>query len=67
MTFDSNIVHYRGLTAVGANGSSPDHHRKALEYIASAAVPVADLITLKLRLEQFVEGVEAVTVARPSR
>ncbi len=61
ITFDSNVVHYRELTVVGANGSSPDHNRKALEYIASGAVPVADLITLRLPLEKFVEGVEAVT------
>ena len=59
--FDSNIVHDRQLTVVGANGSSPDHNRKALEYISSGAVPVADLLTRKLPLEKFVEGVEAVT------
>ena len=39
-------------------GSSPEHNRKALEYIASGAVLVADLITLKLPLEK---GVEVVT------
>jgi L-iditol 2-dehydrogenase len=61
ITFDSNVVHYRELTVVGANGSSPDHNRKALEYIASGAVPVADLITHRMPLEKFVEGVEAVT------
>lgn len=61
ITFDSNVVHYRELTVVGANGSSPDHNRRALEYIASGAVPVADLITHRLPLEKFVEGVDAVT------
>ena len=60
ITFDSNVVHYRELTVVGANGSSPAHNRKALEHIASGAVPVADLITDRLPLEQFADGVQAV-------
>nr|MDT0657360.1 zinc-dependent dehydrogenase [Micromonospora sp. DSM 115978] len=45
---DSNLVHYRELTIVGANGSSPAHNARALELIASGAVPVTDLITHKL-------------------
>ena len=42
---DSNLVHYRQLHIHGANGSSPDHNKRALEYIASGQVPVKDLIT----------------------
>lgn len=61
ITFDSNVVHYRELTVVGANGSSPAQNRKALEYIASGDVPVADLITHRMPLEQFVDGIHAVT------
>jgi L-iditol 2-dehydrogenase len=49
---DSNLVHYRELTIVGANGSSPSHNAQALQLIASGAVPVADLITHRLPLEQ---------------
>ncbi|MDG4831354.1 zinc-dependent dehydrogenase [Solwaraspora sp. WMMD1047] len=45
---DSNLVHYRELTIVGANGSSPAHNAQALELIASGAVPVTDLITHRL-------------------
>jgi L-iditol 2-dehydrogenase len=51
ITCDSNLVHYRELTLVGANGSSPSHNARALELIASGAVPVADLITHRLPLE----------------
>lgn len=60
IAFDSNLVHYRELTVVGANGSSPAHNRRALELIASGAVPVADLITHRLPLEQVLDGLELV-------
>lgn len=61
IAFDSNLVHYRELTVVGANGSSPAHNRQAIDLIASGAVPVADLITLRLPLPQVLEGIAAVT------
>jgi L-iditol 2-dehydrogenase len=48
---DSNLVHYRELTIVGANGSSPAHNAAALALIATGAVPVADLITHRLPLD----------------
>src|SRR6185369_7206045 len=50
ISLDSNLVHYRELTIVGANGSSPAHNKEALRLIASGAVPVADLITHRLPL-----------------
>lgn len=60
ITLDSNLVHYKELTIVGANGSSPAHNRQALAYIADGSVPVADLITHRLPLDQIVEGIEIV-------
>jgi L-iditol 2-dehydrogenase len=60
VTLDANVVHYREVGIVGANGSSPDHNRQALELIASGAVPVADLITHRLPLERTVEGIHTV-------
>jgi L-iditol 2-dehydrogenase len=57
ITVDANIVHYREVGIVGANGSSPAHNRQALDLIASGAVPVADLITHRLPLEETVEGI----------
>jgi len=39
ITLDSNLVHYRELTVVGANGSSPAHNARALGLIATGAVP----------------------------
>ena len=60
IAFDSNLVHYRELTVVGANGSSPAHNARALELIASGAVPVADLITHRLPLERVLDGLDLV-------
>lgn len=47
---DSNLVHYRQLHIHGANGSAPEHNRRALEYISTGQVPVADLITRHIPL-----------------
>ncbi|WP_131742876.1 zinc-dependent dehydrogenase [Actinomadura roseirufa] len=52
ISLDANLVHYRELTVVGANGSSPAHNATALAMIASGRVPVADLITHRLPLEE---------------
>ena len=56
ITCDSNLVHYRQLHIHGANGSAPEHNRKALAYIASGQVPVKDLITVRLPLERALGG-----------
>ncbi|GAA2717193.1 zinc-dependent dehydrogenase [Actinoplanes palleronii] len=56
ITCDSNLVHYRELMIIGANGSSPAHNKQALELVATGAVPVADLITHRLPLEQAIEA-----------
>ena len=61
ITCDANIVHYREVGIVGANGSSPAHNQQALALIASGAVPVADLITHRLPLDGAIEGIHTVT------
>ena len=58
---DSNLVHYRELTIVGANGSSPAHNAEALRLIAEGAVPVADLITHRLPLSRVLDGIDLVS------
>ncbi|MFE3329302.1 zinc-dependent dehydrogenase [Streptomyces sp. NPDC059176] len=60
ITLDSNLVHYRELTLIGANGSSPAHNRRALELIASGAVPVADLITHRMPLDKVADAIGTV-------
>ncbi len=61
ITFDSNLVHYRELTVLGANGSSPEHNKRALELIASGEVPVHDLITHRLPLAQVLDAIGVVS------
>ncbi|MGC4851457.1 zinc-dependent dehydrogenase [Micromonospora sp. DT15] len=56
ISLDSNLVHYRELTIVGANGSSPEHNKEALRLIAGGAVPVADLITHRLPLDRTLDA-----------
>jgi L-iditol 2-dehydrogenase len=58
---DSNLVHYRELTIVGANGSSPDHNKQALALIASGAVPVEDLITHRMPLTGVLDAIHTVS------
>ena len=60
ITVDSNLVHYRELTIVGVNGSSPAQNKQALALIASGEVPVADLITHRLPLDRALEALEIV-------
>ncbi|PDP85455.1 alcohol dehydrogenase [Glycomyces fuscus] len=57
---DSNAVHYREISIFGANGSSPEHNRRALELISSGAVPVADLITERMALSDVHKAIETV-------
>jgi L-iditol 2-dehydrogenase len=61
ITLDSNMVHYRELTIVGANGSSPDHNKRALALIASGEVPAKDLITHRLPLDRVLDAIGIVS------
>ncbi|MFG2074161.1 L-iditol 2-dehydrogenase [Nonomuraea maritima] len=61
ISLDSNLVHYRELTIVGANGSSPAHNAEALRLVAEGAVTVSDLITHRLALPQVLDGIDLVS------
>ncbi|WNM25160.1 zinc-dependent dehydrogenase [Demequina capsici] len=60
ITCDSNLVHYRQLRIFGANGSAPKHNKMALEYIATGKVPVKDLITEHIPLENVLDAFDIV-------
>jgi L-iditol 2-dehydrogenase len=57
---DSNLVHYRQLHIHGANGSAPEHNKRALEYISTGQVPVKDLITAHIPLERVLDAFDIV-------
>ena len=59
-TCDSNLVHYRQLHIHGANGSAPEHNKRALEYISTGQVPVKDLITKHIPLENALDAFDIV-------
>jgi L-iditol 2-dehydrogenase len=61
IALDSNLVHYRELTIVGANGSSPAHNRRALEQIGSGGIAVSDLITHRLPLDGVLDALEIIS------
>ena len=60
ITVDSNLVHYRELTVVGVNGSSPDQNKQALQLIASGGVVVSDLITHTFPLDRLLDAIDIV-------
>lgn len=64
ITLDSNLVHYRQLHLHGANGSAPEHHKRALDYIRDGRIPVADLITEHLPLERAAEALDIVAAGK---
>ncbi|GAA0560127.1 zinc-dependent dehydrogenase [Actinomadura livida] len=61
ISVDANRVHYRELSLVGANGSSPAHNARALDLIGSGRVPVEDLITHRLPLDALHDALDLVT------
>ncbi len=60
ITCDSNLIHYRQLHIHGANGSAPEHNKRALEYISTGQVPVKDLITKHIPLENALDAFDIV-------
>ncbi|GAB4588145.1 hypothetical protein Ntsu_59770 [Nocardia sp. IFM 10818] len=53
-------MHCRQLHIHGANGSDPEHNRRALEYIATGQVPVRDLITHRIPLTEVLDAFSVV-------
>lgn len=61
---DTNAIHYKGLYVVGTTRFSPSHHRTALNLIEAGKIPVDKLVTHRLPLENFSEGVELVRTSQ---
>lgn len=54
---DMNIVHYNGLYLIGTTTLAPRHQRLALDLVASGRIPAERLVTHRLPLSQFGDGV----------
>ncbi|MDI7277418.1 MAG: alcohol dehydrogenase catalytic domain-containing protein [Anaerolineae bacterium] len=54
---DLNIVHYNGLHLIGTTTFGPRHQRQALDLVASGRIPAGKLVTHRLALSEFREGV----------
>lgn len=54
--FDTNMIHYKELTVVGAHGSNTRQHQLAVNLIAAGKLRVKDVITKKFSLEDIKEA-----------
>lgn len=52
LNIDSNLIHYKELRVVGSHGSTPRHHRTAVNLITSGKVKIEKLITKRYPLEE---------------
>lgn len=58
--FPNNFMHYRQFSVGGSFSQTREHHKKALEYLASGKINTKKLITHKFRLDEIKKAFEAV-------
>lgn len=57
ITLDSRVLHYNEIKTVGASDSRPEHVAAALELLAAGKIATDALITHRLPLERFMDGI----------
>ena len=55
---DTNLIHYKGLTVIGTTNFAPQHHMISLEMLRDGRIRADKLISHRLPLLQFDEGVQ---------
>lgn len=50
---DSNLVHYNEVVITGSHGSSPAHHKEAVELVLRKKIPLSRLISRTFPLKEF--------------
>jgi L-iditol 2-dehydrogenase len=58
ITIDGNIIHYKECYVSGSQGSAPRHNKLALELISKGTIPTGKLITHRLPLSEYLEGIK---------
>lgn len=56
VTLDTNLIHYKELSVIGAHGATPDHHRQAVNMIAGGLIDMNRYITGKFPLSEVEEA-----------
>lgn len=56
ITFDSRVIHYNELRITGASDSRPIHVKKAIDLMAERKLDLSNIITHKVKLTDFHEG-----------
>ncbi|MDR0719162.1 MAG: zinc-dependent dehydrogenase [Treponema sp.] len=59
VTLDTNIIHYKELIVMGAHGSLPRHHRKAIDLIAAGRPDIKPYISHHFPLDKIKDAFEA--------
>lgn len=56
LSLDSNLLHYKEAYIFGSHGSTPRHHRMALELLSSGRIQAKKYISHNFSLEQIMEA-----------
>lgn len=58
LSLNSNYIHYNEVSVLGSHGSTPEHHRKAVDMILNRNICLEDLISKRFRLEDMHIAIE---------
>lgn len=67
VSLDANLIHYKQLVITGTTGSNVRQYRSAINLIASKRILIEDLISGRLPLDQFDEGIRRSQSVREMR
>lgn len=67
VNLDANLIHYKQLVLTGTTGSNVRQYRSAIDLIASKRILIEDLISGRLPLDQFDEGIRRSQSVREMR
>lgn len=60
LSVPSNTIHYKECFVTGSHGSTPRHHRIAIDMIAAGYVPAKKVVTHRFTLDQMQEAFDTV-------